>query len=939
MIPVKFLSKIFNVRHGEGRILTALLIHSLFMGIGIIFYYSAASAIFLIKFNAETLPYAFIGSAFIVPIMGLLFGELEQRLPVTRLFYITLSFLFGSILVSWVLLNTFVNKWLVFGIFIWAHVIFVLCYLEFWGLVGRCFNVRQGKRLFGLVGTGEVAATIFSGLAVPAIVEWVGTPNLLLVSAVGIGLCFLVLGYVFNLPEGSFKEEENKEDEEQSINIFRELKKSRYMTLITALWILSISAFYFLDFAFFQQAETRYTTEDELAGFFGILLGVAGVVTLMSRLFVSGPLLSRLGLTAGLLALPLTLTFGSGLVVLGNFVVSAGTLFWMVIIIRVLDEVIRTSIEEPAKRVLYQPLPVNKRLGFQTLVEGLTEPLAGGLAGGVLLLLISIMDLKTVHVLLILFSIGGIWLGIVLALGKEYQKALLNALSKRTLGDVKVSLVDASSVEILKNGLKHSNPGVVVYCLNMLQEMDHSDLKEYLVGLLENSSCQIRLVALERIEALKFYSAINEVRQRVEKEELAKIKGVALRVLCELDKNFSHEKVAPYLESPVPDIRRGVIVGLLKNGGKDEAAFAASHLLDSIRSSHWEKRLFAAQALGEAGSKNFSEFLLQLIRDENLEVRKSALKASGDLKIDQLWPEVLCSLEQPDTHSAAFSALVSGGKSALPLLEEKFNDRNSNSELIIHISRICGQIGGDKALEILAKNINFPIEEVRHQILTSLSMHNYQVPKESKESIIEKINYEVENATWTLKSLLEIDNQANSEILSRALNQSWLGNRERIFLLLSFIYTPKEIHRIRHNLACPLAGQRAYALEALEHIVPKNIRELILPLMDDLQHAERLQQLHLKFPQKNLVYKERLAMIVSRSMECTSPWIKACALYVAGKTDNFNYCDVIVDSLSSSVPYIRETAAWALYSQDVELYKKYESKINLDCKQFAKNHF
>lgn len=894
---------------------------------------------FLIKFDAETLPYAFIGSAFIVPVMGLLFGELEQRLPVTRLFYITLSFIFGSILVSWVLLISFDNKWLVFGIFIWAHVIFVLCYLEYWGLVGRCFNVRQGKRLFGLVGAGEVAATIFSGLTVPAIVKWVGTPNLLLGSAAGTGLCIVVLAYIFSLPEGVFKEEVKKEDEEQNINIFQELKKSRYMTLITVLWVLSISAFYFLDFAFFQQAETRYTTEDELAGFFGVLLGVAGVITLLSRLFVSGPLLSRLGLTAGLLVLPIIITLGGGLVVLGNFAVSAGILFWMVIIIRVLDEVFRTSIEEPAKRVLYQPLPVNKRLGFQTLVEGLTEPLAGGLAGAVLLILISLMDLKTVHVAFILFGIGGIWLGVVLALGKEYQEALINALSKRTLGDVKVSLIDASSVEILKNGLNHSNPGVVVYCLNMLQEMEHPSLDKHLIGLLDNSNRQIRLEALERIETLKFHSALNEVRQRVENEELTKIKGVALRVLCELDENFSYDKVAPYVEDTDPDIRKGVIVGLLKNGGIEEASFAENHLMDSIRSPQWEKRLFVARVLGEAGSKNFSETLLRLMRDENLEVRKAALKASGKLKIDVLWPEVLKSLESPTTHAAAFSALISGGESILPLLEERFKENNCNYEFIIYIARICGQMGGDKALGVLANNISYPVEEVRHQILTSLAKSNYQVPEQERERIVENIHFEIESATWTLKSLLEIDCKYDNGTLKRALNQSWLGNRERVLLLLSFIYPAKEIHRIRINLASLLADQRAYALEALEHIISKNIREIISPLMDELQPAERLQYLTRKFPQEKLDYKDRLAKIISRPMDCTSPWTNACALYAAGKTDSFNHFDVIIDSLSSPVSFIRETAAWALYSLDVELFKQYESQIKMDCEPFVNNLF
>ena len=36
--------------------------------------------------------------------------------------------------------------------------------VELWGIAGQVFNVRQGKRLFGLIGSGELLATVVGDL-------------------------------------------------------------------------------------------------------------------------------------------------------------------------------------------------------------------------------------------------------------------------------------------------------------------------------------------------------------------------------------------------------------------------------------------------------------------------------------------------------------------------------------------------------------------------------------------------------------------------------------------------------------------------------------------------------------------------------------------------------------------------------------------------------
>jgi len=55
--------------------------------------------------------------------------------------------------------------WPVAALMIWFEVVWALTSLEFWGLAGRLMNLRQGKRLFGLIGSGDMVATVIGGFS------------------------------------------------------------------------------------------------------------------------------------------------------------------------------------------------------------------------------------------------------------------------------------------------------------------------------------------------------------------------------------------------------------------------------------------------------------------------------------------------------------------------------------------------------------------------------------------------------------------------------------------------------------------------------------------------------------------------------------------------------------------------------------------------------
>ena len=85
-----------------------------------------------------------------------MFARLQQRLALHTLLSITLGLLFVSAALLRLGLWLGSPQALVFGLVLWYRLLYVLLGLVFWGLAGRLLDLRQGKRLFGLVGTGEL---------------------------------------------------------------------------------------------------------------------------------------------------------------------------------------------------------------------------------------------------------------------------------------------------------------------------------------------------------------------------------------------------------------------------------------------------------------------------------------------------------------------------------------------------------------------------------------------------------------------------------------------------------------------------------------------------------------------------------------------------------------------------------------------------------------
>ena len=191
---IRRLHEMFSVRSGEASRVGWLLLHSLLIGVFAAFLLSTANALFLQRFGSAMLPYGYIASAAAGLITIRLFARLGRRLPLSA--YLICRVLLPLVLIAglWLGLKVSDSRWVVFLLFVSFAPSITLLNLVFWDLASRLFDLRQGKRLFGLVTAGEIAAGVLGFLLVPVLLRFLASPaDLLLISVASLVLCVPVV--------------------------------------------------------------------------------------------------------------------------------------------------------------------------------------------------------------------------------------------------------------------------------------------------------------------------------------------------------------------------------------------------------------------------------------------------------------------------------------------------------------------------------------------------------------------------------------------------------------------------------------------------------------------------------------------------------------------------------------------------------------------------
>ena len=400
-----------------------MLVGSFLLGLSLVLYYSAANAIFLTRSGIQKLPYVYIVNGFLVIVFGIGLAFLGRRVTF-RTQALTLNFvLAATIALLWAGIRITGNHVVIFLMMAWFRLLFIYTTLTLWELVSRLFDIRQGKRLLPLVGLGVMLASVVGGLLLPAIVSATGTVNLLLLSAVFLGLYALSLARI--LRDVNETRQETKRNRREGL---RPLVQDRYTRAIFSLKTFTVLTAYLIEYVFYQQAARHFPTQQGLAGFFGTFTAGMTFTMILVAALLAGRLMVRLGVRGTLFIMPVAMTATSLAATVYGGLVGVGTAFFALVALTMFaNQVLDKGVDTPAFVLLFQPMPKERRLPARVATEGWLGSVALILSGALLLVMTWLHPSNVVPFVALLAVVSAVYLLLTRTVTAQYVTALRRA--------------------------------------------------------------------------------------------------------------------------------------------------------------------------------------------------------------------------------------------------------------------------------------------------------------------------------------------------------------------------------------------------------------------------------------------------------------------------------------------------------------------------------
>ncbi|HET6565359.1 MAG TPA: HEAT repeat domain-containing protein [Xanthomonadales bacterium] len=882
--------------NGELRLTIFLFLLSFFgLGLPRIFTTNAAHTLFIEAYGPEFIPYAYIAQAVLIPVFGYLYMKADERLSLRWLVVGSMALDIVVLVSLWAGLGFTGLGAFSFVAMVWFEAEFVLCSLWLWGTATQLMNLRQGKRLFGYISAGEPLAIILCGLAIPMALRFIETEDLLLFSAFGVFLAICLVLYITTRFQPQRDSAASNTQETTQRPVAKRWYADRYVKVLVGIVVISQFGYFFTDTAFYLEASSRYPDEEGLSAFLGTYMACVGVVSLISSLFVSAPLLQRFGLKGALLLLPILLGV-SALVgaIVGFGWVQTAALFWIVFIMKTMDQSIRYTVDKTASITLYQPLPATQRMQVQTALESIIEPLVGGISGLLLAVWLQVLGFGVYSVVLAILVVAVIWSFLVLVQDRYYKQALRKALNARRLGVGQISIDDPATIKVIVDELSSNSVGSVVNALGLIQQIKGFDRRACYERLLSHPDGLVRYEVLQQIAGLGVGGFDPErIREQASLETEPGLRAAALRTLVAIDPSHITESLLPLLSDQEEAVRHEAVVGLLLHGDTEGTRQARALLQDSIGSGDANQRRFAAKVLRFAPVPELANRLSELLFDPDGNVRAAAVQAVCQTGVESSWPqavELLCD-PAPVAHKAAAKAIIQAGDAALEPLVQLLTSTDVKHEARQRAAHVLGAINSTGSRSHLHAQLAVADRQVSESVLFALRAGS-GINKEATTAILDHQKEVVTRAIQTIawgRSLDREPPKGIEPVLRRALSDQLAVDIKSLFHIMVQLHPEADLADAWGSYRGRDSAQRAIAVEAIDSLLTPELRTVVLALLEHHDDENSLSALPSQHRPRLLESTAVLKEVFEAPASQVSPWTRAAALYTLLKT-NPDFC-------------------------------------------------
>jgi AAA family ATP:ADP antiporter len=871
---------------------------------------AARDALFLDRYRAIDLPYVDIAIAVLVGMAASLYIWFGHRTNLLNLQVGSLIFFASNALVFWLwaALSAYESGLLFIAIYVWVGVFSVLAPSQVWTLANYVLTTREAKRSFGFIGSGAILGWIVGGLVTREGVSRFGTENMLAFVGLSLLTCAGIVvviwrdrpDYVGNdTPASGY--ERDRFPLWGSLQLIRE---SAYLKSIAALILFAAATTTIAGWQFKAIAKAEVPNTDQLAMFFGTFNMIAGIMSLILQLVLTGRVLRTVGVGPALFIVPTAMMMGQmGVLLVGTLVAAAA--------LKASDQVLRYSIDKATVELLYLPVPASHTFRVKSFIDTVVYRLGDASGGLVVLVFAAVLGWSPFRISLIgaAFVVG--WIAAAYVARRQYIENLRESIHQHRVDSERkaMPLMDRDTTNLVTSRLK-GTPKEIAYALSLFELSHDRKIHPAVRGLLNHADPSIRQQAIRLLSRAGDASVKDEVEVLVKDPSLA-VRTEALLYLTEFDNSDPLQRIEELGDFEDFSIQAAVVAFLARPGRSqnlDAAKLLLSKMVEDKREQGRRGRLEAARLLAVLPDV-FDRELRSLIEDEDVEVALAAIDAVGVLKTRTLIGDLIDRLAEPALADKIADALAAFGDRIVGTLRDYLTDHQMRPEVRREIPKVLEAIGTRAAQAVLIESVLDRDVVLRYHTITALNRLGQAHPNRSTDrKLIESVmaaeimgHYRSYQVLGTLKGAM--DDPASP--IEHGLRESMEKETERIFRLLKILYPQYDLHSAYVSLQSTDPIVHDNGVEFMDSVLPPEVRSLIIPLFDREVSIETRISIANRMLGSSLGDREEAIEVMAQSED---PWLRSCAAYAMGEMRLTRFAPMLDRWASDHDPLLRATA-------------------------------
>lgn len=876
-----------------------------FMGVFIATYQVTADSLFLNRLG-DQLDRAFLIAGLLGIVTTALFSSVQNLIKFTTLALSSVALIFFFTLGVFWLIHFGIEAYqdyYIFALYCMTGPITAVLLLSFWGIFGRLFNFRQSKRIIGWIDTGQLIAAILATLIfIPFTTKIIReTSNYLLVCAISIAVVsvlMLIIAKTFTISKNDPREfgEAVRRD-----STLRKVFGDQYIVLLSVFLLVSMLMFVLSQYSFQKLVTVQYPDVRDLTNFNSFFIGTVYGLSLIMQTFANQRIISNYGLRVSLFILPIVMiVFSVGSIATGSYfgidksIAPTGFIYFFLFVSlsRLFNWTLRESLENPVFKLFFIPLDGRLRFSIQSKVEGLVNESARFIGGLLIFGLAFLPFFKVVHIAIFLIVLAVIYFFVVTKLYNGYRNKIRLKLEG---GEVQLEKLEKGYTQItkrLENMLMIPSSSKAVFSYKLLEKINAALVPVWANSLMKNEDEAARNYAQERMNEIKGLSVSD---QYVIRMDASRVDGSQKNIISKADLQL-----------------------IIDHGGD----ITKTRIQKLARSSNPNDRHYAAELLLHTSKDECTSFLLELLNDTEPQVRNTAIKTSTKKNNPEVINSVIENLANPVFSNQAMNALVLIGTDTLSGLDAAFYRSGQSTQMMLRVIQVIGRIGGQRAREILWGKIDYPNKIVVSQVLLSLGECGFKAGISQITRIKYAIESDIADISWNLSAVQEVGDEGFSSQIKDSLRWEIQNDIEHVYMLLTMLYDTRSIQLVKENIESGTAEGITYAIELLDVFLSEQLKQRVIPILDDLSDTERANRLEHFYPRVRLDSKLVLKFMINRDFAQSNRWTKACVLFQIGILKIGDFKLDLIAQLFNPDKLIREVSAWALYQLDPHEYEE-----------------